>query len=312
MNKKIRYAYFKLFVYRVLYFLMPFSEGRHFIKKKKHKYKDIIRGQYAKPKMDYLEIQIVDHCNLNCKGCTHYCGITEPKFYNVEDFERDLRELSSKLDIGVIRLMGGEPLLHKDVNKFLVIARQFYPNSDIRIVTNGILLSKMEEEFWNTLRDTKIKIDMSIYPMGGTAPLKALDAIGKHVFKYYVHESGWTSIETALGYTPVASKFIMKMDKNAGIENAQSSFDKCHKTCKNFRDGKIFHCPEACYLDNYNKYFKTDLVAEKGISIYEHTAEEILEYLSKPIETCKYCVFDDRIKLIDWQISKKEADEWFI
>ena len=45
---------------------------------------------------------------------------------------------------------------------------------------------------------------------------------------------------------------------------------------------------------------------------YNHSSKEIIDYLSKPITTCKYCTFDKNVKLQKWEKSKKEEDEWFI
>jgi len=60
--------------------------------------------------------------------------------------------------------MGGEPLLHPNICEFLYIARKNFPKTDIRLVTNGLLLKKMPEHFWVALRLTNVKVDMSKYP----------------------------------------------------------------------------------------------------------------------------------------------------
>ena len=60
--------------------------------------------------------------------------------------------------------MGGEPLLHPQVNDFMRITREAYPHSKIFIVTNGLLLLKMPNDFWETLRQYRIRIHWSKYP----------------------------------------------------------------------------------------------------------------------------------------------------
>ena len=266
-----------------------------------------------KPRLEYLETHIVDHCNLNCKACCHYCNITKPNFIKVDNFYRDMQELSQKFDIGQIRLMGGEPLLHKEINQFLKISRECFPKSDIRLVTNGILLAKMPEDFWEILKLTNIKIDLTKYPIGGTSFSEALDAVGDHVFKHYRHENlGFYIQETAMGDIWVARNFQLTMDSR-GVSNIDNVFKKCpYKRCINLIDGKLVHCPTAGYLHNYNSYFNKNLSAENGIDIYKHSANEIMEYLLHPIETCKYCVFNDDVILQKWEVSKKEEDEWFV
>lgn len=267
----------------------------------------------VKPFLKYLETHVVDHCNLNCKACCHYCNVTPENFIKVEDFERDMKTLSDKFDIGQIRLMGGEPLLHKQVNEFMKITRKYFPNSDIRIVTNGILLAKQDEDFWNTLKETNVRVDMTKYPIGGTTFSEGLDAIGSHLFKYYRDDvNGYCVHKNAMGEFWIAAYFQLTMN-STGPSDINESFKKCpYKRCINLINGKLTHCPTAGYMKNYNNYFHKNLAQEEGIDIYTHSAQEIVEYLKQPVETCKYCVFDGDVKLQKWEVSKKQDDEWFI
>ena len=92
--------------------------------------------------IDYLEHHIVDHCNLNCAGCSHFSPLASEWYESLEDFRKDFTELANKTNTQVktIRIMGGEPLLHPQVTDFLITARQLFPTSEIQLVTNGILL----------------------------------------------------------------------------------------------------------------------------------------------------------------------------
>ena len=64
--------------------------------------------------MNYIEHHIVDHCNLNCAGCSHFSPLARPWIEDFETFKLDFKQLYNitKGDIHTIRLMGGEPLLH--------------------------------------------------------------------------------------------------------------------------------------------------------------------------------------------------------
>lgn len=263
--------------------------------------------------LPYLETHIVDHCNLNCKACSHYCNITKPNFIKIEDFEKDIKELSKKFDIYQIRLMGGEPLLAKNINDFLKITRIYFPQTDLRIVTNGILLSKQTEDFWNTIKENNILIDLTKYPIGGTSFSDAMDIIGAHLIEVYREkEFGFYVQKNSLGKLWIAGHFQLTMDSR-GTSDINFTFKNCPlKRCVNLINGKLTHCPTAGYLHNYNSYFHKNLAAEKGIDIYKYSPEEILEYLSSPIETCKYCVFDEKATLIKWEKSKRNENEWFI
>jgi molybdenum cofactor biosynthesis enzyme MoaA len=55
--------------------------------------------------------------------------------------------LSKKVGISYLRLLGGEPLLHPDITKFIKYAKRYFPETLIGIGTNGILLPKMKNKF---------------------------------------------------------------------------------------------------------------------------------------------------------------------
>ena len=263
--------------------------------------------------LDYLETHVVDHCNLNCKACCHYCNVTEPNFIDINSFTQDMIELAKKFDIKMIRLMGGEPLLAPDITAFMENTRKCFPGSDIRIVTNGILLHTMDESFWECIAKNKIRIDLTKYPIPGTSFSKALDAIGEHLHRFYRNDKlGFFIQENSFGGMWIATQFQLTMNSN-GINDISESFNKCpYKRCINLINGHLAHCPTAGYIHNYNKYFGTNMPEEKGIGIYDNAPEKILAYLNTPIPTCKYCVFDEDVKLQKWDFSRKEKDEWFV
>ena len=59
--------------------------------------------------------------------------------------------------------MGGEPLLHPQVVDFCETTRALFPKSEIVLVSNGILLSKLTDEQINRLNFSKIALCMSDY-----------------------------------------------------------------------------------------------------------------------------------------------------
>ena len=97
--------------------------------------------------INYIETHIVEHCNLKCRGCSHFSGLAAPQFKNLNDFCTEFEALSrlTNKNIHTIRLMGGEPLLHPDVVEFCKITRNLFPNSEIVLVSNGILLEQLSD-----------------------------------------------------------------------------------------------------------------------------------------------------------------------
>ena len=113
-----------------------------------------------------IEYHLVDSCNLKCAGCSHYSSLLDKLTYpTLEEIIADLTLLKNKIgdNLTTLRLLGGEPLLHPQICECLTAIRNIFPISHIVIVTNGILLKKMSEEFYNICRSSHIEIDITDY-----------------------------------------------------------------------------------------------------------------------------------------------------
>ena len=74
--------------------------------------------------IESLEYHIVDHCNLNCAGCSHFSPLAEHWFVDPEAFERDYDILKNKF---------------KDVNenKIVIVLSYLDKNKNVKLnVTN--------------------------------------------------------------------------------------------------------------------------------------------------------------------------------
>ncbi len=254
---------------------------------------------YKKPVLPYLETHLTDHCNLNCKACNHFCPISEEKYWDVEQFECSLKEIATKFTIEKLRLLGGEPLLHPDVIKFIKKSREILPKTDIRIVSNGILIKTMPDEFWTECKNNNITIDISQYP-----PMQEkIPCIIE-----YIEQKG-----CKVGFINPISKFWLTLNKD-GSSDIKQAFDDCQefRNCLTLYNQKIYKCPIGAYIHKYNNHFQESIPEEPGIST-EKTAKEIVNYINVPMETCRYCSMpENKWDNCYWEVSKKEKDEWFI
>lgn len=67
------------------------------------------------------EVHLADHCNLNCQMCDHFSPLANENFLSPDHYASDVERLSELFDhdANYIRLLGGEPLLHPQVVRFL-------------------------------------------------------------------------------------------------------------------------------------------------------------------------------------------------
>ena len=236
--------------------------------------------------LPYLEFHIADHCNLNCKYCSHYSGLVKtPKFTNLENFTRDFEQLKKFIDdIGTIRILGGEPLLNPEVNEYVKLSRRLYPLSNIFVATNAILLPKMPENFFETLRENQVGIHITLYP-----PLKSkMPAIKKLLESEQVIFAISDPKETFN-----LSQTLKRHNKGREI------FLKCFAAnCHNFYEGKIAACYLPFMTKYFNEYYGKNLPEDGALDLYEDglTTEKIKRFLLTPFERCRYCTSNIVVK----------------
>jgi uncharacterized Fe-S cluster-containing radical SAM superfamily protein len=258
-----------------------------------------------------FEVHLADHCNLNCKSCSHFSPLVEENFMEIDNFKHDCERLGELTNgkVKFIRIMGGEPLLHNRLIDFLDAARNNFPElsygggggGELIIVTNGILLPKQPESFWENCHKNNVEIQISNYPI--KIDRDKIDSFAKRYKVTVDYVGGKEKIKW----------HAMKLDLS-GRQNIKESFGLCSQsnTCIHLFNGKLFTCPITAYIKYFNEYFGKNLqITEKDyIDIYRaKDINEILDFLSKPIPFCRYCNVKEE-RDIEWRISRKDIQEW--
>ncbi len=253
-----------------------------------------------------FEVALAEHCNLRCAGCDHFSPIAEPEFADIKEFERDLSRLSELFNgqAQEIHLLGGEPLLNPDIVLFLQAARKSFSQSVIDITTNGLLLKQMSEEFWTACRENKIVIRPTKYPV--SLDYDALEKLAaEHNVEYHYFGNTANVIKTLNKYP---------LDIN-GMQDARRSFRLCYRAnkCIYLQHGRLYTCTVAPTIRHLNKRFGLKLMEspENSIDIYSaKSAQEIVEFLARPIPFCKYCMPEKVQNGLVWRQSEGDLLEW--
>ncbi len=241
---------------------------------------NFLDGYLSAKFLPYLEFHVADHCNLNCKACEHYSGLVkEPRFTDLKSFTRDLERLHEFIDdIGFIRILGGEPLLNPELNEYIKLCRRLYPLAAIYVVTNAILLPKMPEEFFATLRECNAAIFISFYP-----PLESkMLAIKKLLEKNRV----------PFAISPLNKTFTVKQTLQPHDQATEIFLQCVQANCHNVYDGKIAACFLPFTTKYFNAYYEKDLPEDGALDLYDSdlTTEKLKAHLLMPFERCRYCV----------------------
>lgn len=73
--------------------------------------------------MQTIQIDITNACNKRCSNCTRFCGNHQKNFFmNFDTFKRAVNSLEGY--DGVIGVMGGEPTLHPEFERFVLYLRE--------------------------------------------------------------------------------------------------------------------------------------------------------------------------------------------
>ena len=241
----------------------------------------------------YFETHITEACNLKCRGCSHFSVFAKPKHKDLAEFEREFKRLSEIEEIGIIRLMGGEPLLNPDFMEYCRIARKYFPRTSISLVTNGILGHKLEPHV-NELNRLRINVTISDYH---------IDKQNKDIHTE-LHEKG--------------QLYNISLDPT-GSQDADSMHYFCDIVLNHwfyYQDGRFYPCCIAGTIHDFWNHFDLDwgfTQEELSIDIFNHTAEEIEEFISKPCKLCAYCDTLTRQRTYKpFSISEGKMEEWTI
>ncbi len=260
-----------------------------------------------KPCLEYMVLNILDHCNLRCKGCDHFACVADPYLVPYETIHRDLDRLSEIFHgdyIMQIAVMGGEPLLHPDLLKILADVRKHFPHTIIRLTTNGLLLLNQNDEFWRVCRENNVTIVNTKYPINLKFD-KMKEKADEESVKFQFFEGTGDHL---------IKKSFKKIINLKGNSNPTESFAKCHiSNYGNFlMEGKFYGCPFSCQSYRiFNKKFDQNLRMTENdfLDIYKvKDMKEFFEFAARPKYYCRYCT--GLSPLFDWTRSKKEISEW--
>ncbi len=250
-----------------------------------------VERRLSKPPLAYLELHVTDHCNMNCSGCGHFSNVAPDWYADPASHDRDMRRLSQLFaNVVTLHLLGGEPLLHERITDFLSSSRRWLPLSDIRLVTNGILLPKMRQDFWETCRANRIGIDISLYP-----PMaKKADHLKRLV----------TGEKVDLIIKPTTTFFASLNPK--GDSDPATAMRACRKMYYTpfLKEGRVYLCPFSPNVPIYNQVFSAALPEKSGaMDIHSRrlTGWDVLEFLERPADVCRFCSYGVGVRNFAWK-----------
>jgi organic radical activating enzyme len=135
------------------------SNAAHIVRNIIHR-QHIFINKEGKIVFPHVDIYITKSCNLKCEHCNLFNPLRNG-INSKEDVLCTINRWSKRIAPNIIFLLGGEPLLHPDYEEIALAARNAWQQSSIAIITNGLLLPKVRDEFLKTMAANSIEFRIS-------------------------------------------------------------------------------------------------------------------------------------------------------
>lgn len=257
-----------------------------------------------------LDVQVCDHCNLRCAGCLHFAPLADKRFLDLDTYRHDLERLASVDGVagyfGSVVLMGGEPLLHPQIDQVVRITRERLAGTPIGLCTNGLLLRRMDEGFWGTLAECDVELGISPYPLNVDYAGLADLARSKGVRVFLTNDITRTC-EGKQAFMHLA------LDPDGGCDPAQS-FTSCPFGGRflQLARGAIWSCQVAAHGGAFAQRFGYGMHDEAGDSLPLNaigSVDDIEAFRRRSHPMCRHCD-NSKLTVVPWKRSTLSASEW--
>ncbi len=251
----------------------------------------------------WFDYHVVEQCNLNCAGCIHFSCIAKEEYADVQMYRRNLEQIKKLLGkrAASVILLGGEPLLHPDLCSFFRATKEIMPWMQISLVTNGILLERMREDFWDALYENGVLIAVTKYPIKFQYE-SLFRIIENKIINYVINEekgNKWM-------------KLALNEGGNGDIQENYCNCSMANKCITLTKEGRLFTCPVPAHFHHFKDIFDTniDYCSDDYIDIFtENDGDNVLSKLATPIPFCRFCK-SGTLEKSEWKVTNKEKNEW--
>lgn len=239
-------------------------------------------------KTESFEVHVAEHCNLKCRDCCNISPYNAKKFISIEEVEEICRFVQRELKPDVFKVAGGEPTLHPQLDGILQTIRKLCPDTRIRVVSNGLLLHRMSDIFWQNID----QLTVSNY---NSAPVKP------HLVEQIKAKARANEVVLNIKYIDQFNEIFVeeKMTDEDGIQQIYNDCWMRHR-CLIVRNGRFYKCTRAAYMDEFLSMKAIPVTAgastftmEDGLEMNDNNFQnKALPYLNDntPLFSCSYCL----------------------
>lgn len=255
--------------------------------------------------LETVELHAAEHCNLNCKFCSMFCGLVpKPAFPDYEATKKGLEELKKYIvHVKKVRIIGGEPLLNPELENYIELVRRIYPYTNIRLITNGILVKSMSDSLIKSVK----RNDVEFIVTGYQPLMNQHEMIHEFLEVYEIrHRIGNLILE------------FQKIYDYRGEADAEINHSVCRwkKSCATLYEGSIAPCFTPFVIHYLSDRFDLDIQESGILNLYDEnmSSEKIHRFFDTPFDLCRYC--SDKRIFAKWERMKSgektKLEDWSV
>jgi len=242
------------------------------------------RDQSISPSVTIL---INERCNLNCQDCAAFVPLNnDPKTYDSKTIITALKNYCKSFDfVYRICIMGGEPFLHKEINKILEAVLELDNVLFIDIATNGTILP--QQRTMNLIDDLGATLEISDYGDVSRKMPEIIEECQKRNIIHFIQKyEFWGTIGEV-------------RDRSRDFLNSTETFLKCTANI-GITNHIVGENLSRCIFSAMSSRLKlTPEFSGDQINLCKHIenfTEKVRNFTfrSKPLDACNYCLANER------------------
>jgi organic radical activating enzyme len=263
-------------------------------------------GDDGRVAVESIELHVVEHCNLRCAQCCNVSPYLPSRTLSVADVRATCERLREVVRPEVVKIMGGEPLLHDDIGGLLRAIKESRLAPRTRLFTNGLLLRTLDDAAFAELDE----LTVSTY---ASAPVKEaiLAETAERARRF----------DVVLNVKPVESfSTVLTREPQTDVA-ARAAYDACwlRHRCLVVRNNVFYKCTRAAYHADFHT--RVDVVerdyraeeTQRSLGIPLDSADfatKLAEYLRSPdpLASCTHCLGSSGPLARHVQLRRRDAE----
>jgi organic radical activating enzyme len=282
-----------------------------------------------KSRLKYTEVYITNVCNYSCTNCQSLNNFAFKGHQLWDDYCSEYTALSNLIDFDTIQIIGGEPTLNPEFEKWVSGISKLWPNAKLQIATNGTRLDKLTKSIYQILSKNNGTLwitchDIQLYDRFLDFSKAFLNNIVSDTVDNecdFKSEYEQSKIDSTVKLKTVSRKLIDNRGVEVILDWSQSfvpssitvldnqrlamkynsdpsqAHDICYfKTCHQINKGKLYKCPLVSVLPDFLDQFDIDMSDDDRALAYSYkplTADrdvaEFVNGIHDAIPQCKFC-----------------------